>query len=112
MKTSAREEGTESFSLFQLLTVVASVFCFSNLRCRDKTSIRKFNFGVFTHGVIPGSSHTQALGISSPGIDEARVMGLAILENCNASEVMDARAPARIRSKHYSARAIIRVTRR
>ena len=26
---------------------------------------------VFTHGVIPRSSHTQALGISSPGIDEA-----------------------------------------
>src|SRR2546430_123657 len=25
---------------------------------------------VFTHGVIPGSSHTQALGISSPRIDE------------------------------------------
>ena len=30
---------------------------------------------VFTHGVIPGSSHTQALGISSPGIDEALLMG-------------------------------------
>jgi hypothetical protein len=27
------------------------------------------------HGVIPGSSHTQALGISSPGIDEARPKG-------------------------------------
>jgi hypothetical protein len=40
------------------------------------------NFCVFTHGVIPGSSHTQALGISSPGIDEARVMSLAIMENC------------------------------
>jgi hypothetical protein len=26
---------------------------------------------VFTHGVIPGSSHTQALVISSPEIDEA-----------------------------------------
>src|SRR3989475_6211592 len=25
---------------------------------------------VFTHGVIPGSSHTPALGISSPGIDK------------------------------------------
>ena len=56
MKTSAREEGAESFSLFQLLTVVASLFCFSKLRCRDKTSIRKFNFGVFTRpgpGVQP-----------------------------------------------------------
>ena len=30
---------------------------------------------VFTHGVIPGLSHTQALGISSPGIDEAHLMG-------------------------------------
>ena len=30
---------------------------------------------VFTHGVIPGSSHTQALGISSPRIDEAHLMG-------------------------------------
>jgi hypothetical protein len=29
---------------------------------------------VFTHGVIPGSSHTQALGISSPRI-EAHLMG-------------------------------------
>jgi hypothetical protein len=32
------------------------------------------SFGVFTHGVIPGSSHTQALGISSPRI-EAHLMG-------------------------------------
>ena len=31
---------------------------------------------VFTHGVIPGSSHSKALGISSPGrIDEAHLMG-------------------------------------
>jgi Family of unknown function (DUF6065) len=30
---------------------------------------------IFTHGVIPGSSHTQALGISSPGIDEVHLMG-------------------------------------
>jgi len=29
----------------------------------------------FAHGVIPGSSHIKALGISSPGIDEARLMG-------------------------------------
>jgi len=27
--------------------------------------------GLFTHGVIPGSSHTKALGISSPATDEA-----------------------------------------
>ena len=30
---------------------------------------------VFTHGVIPGSSHAEALGIGSPGIDEAHLMG-------------------------------------
>jgi hypothetical protein len=30
---------------------------------------------VITHGVIPGSSHTQALGISSPRIDKAHLMG-------------------------------------
>jgi hypothetical protein len=30
---------------------------------------------VFTHGIIPGSSHTQALGISSPRTDEAHLMG-------------------------------------
>src|SRR6266436_2096108 len=29
----------------------------------------------FTHGVIPGSSHTPALRISSPGIDKAHLMG-------------------------------------
>ena len=29
----------------------------------------------FQHGVIPGSSHTQALGISSPGLDGAHLMG-------------------------------------
>jgi transposase len=34
---------------------------------------------VFTHGVIPGSSHIQALGISSPKIDKAP-WGLAIME--------------------------------
>jgi hypothetical protein len=28
-----------------------------------------------THGVIPGSNHTQALGISSPRIDEVHLMG-------------------------------------
>ena len=51
-----------------------------------KKHFRDFSiFRVFTHGVIPGSSHTQALGISSPGIDEARVMGLAIMENCNGA---------------------------
>src|SRR6516225_10669716 len=31
---------------------------------------------VFTHGVIPGSSHTQALGISSPGIDKTHPRAL------------------------------------
>src|SRR3989475_10895526 len=31
---------------------------------------------VFTHGVIPGSSHTPALGISSPGIDKAHLRAL------------------------------------
>jgi hypothetical protein len=29
----------------------------------------------FQHGVIPGSRHTQALGISSPRIDEVHLMG-------------------------------------
>jgi hypothetical protein len=33
---------------------------------------------VLTHGVIPGQSHTEALGISSPGIDEAQPLGLAM----------------------------------
>jgi hypothetical protein len=33
---------------------------------------------VFTHGVIPGQSHTEALGISSLGIDEAHLLGLAM----------------------------------
>src|SRR6516165_8306107 len=31
--------------------------------------------GLLQHGVIPGSSHTQALGISSPGLDGAYLMG-------------------------------------
>src|SRR5215813_2841654 len=31
--------------------------------------------GVLTHGVIPGSSHTPAWGISSPAIDKAHLMG-------------------------------------
>src|SRR5262245_63402118 len=30
---------------------------------------------VFTHGVIPGSSHTPALGISSPGIEQGSPHG-------------------------------------
>lgn len=30
---------------------------------------------LFTHGVIRGACHTKALGISSPGIDEAILMG-------------------------------------
>jgi hypothetical protein len=30
---------------------------------------------VFIHGVIPGWSHTQALGISSPSIAEVHLMG-------------------------------------
>jgi hypothetical protein len=34
--------------------------------------------GVFTHGVIPGQSHTEALRISSPGIDEAHLLGPAM----------------------------------
>src|SRR6516164_6653181 len=34
--------------------------------------------GYVTHGVIPGQSHTEALGISSPGIDEAHPLGLAM----------------------------------
>jgi hypothetical protein len=32
---------------------------------------------IFTHGVIPGQSHTEALRISSPGIDEAHLLGPA-----------------------------------
>src|SRR6266436_2198581 len=36
----------------------------------------------FTHGVIPGSSHTPALRISSPGIDKAHLMG-----PCNHGEL-------------------------
>src|SRR5262249_32005613 len=30
---------------------------------------------IFTHGVIPGSSHTPALGISSPGIEQGSPHG-------------------------------------
>src|SRR6516165_4384682 len=37
---------------------------------------------VFTHGVIPGSSHTQALGISSPGIDKTHLTGPCNQEDC------------------------------
>src|SRR3981189_1896047 len=33
--------------------------------------------GVSPHGVIPGRSHTEAFRISSPGIDEARLLSLA-----------------------------------
>jgi hypothetical protein len=29
----------------------------------------------FAHGVIPGASHIEALGLSSPGTDEAHLMG-------------------------------------
>src|SRR4030095_9225182 len=36
-------------------------------------SSRRPSEDVFTHGVIPGQSHTEALGISSPGIDEAHL---------------------------------------
>ena len=50
----------------------------------EKIGPRRYS-DFFNMGVIPGSSHTQALGISSPGIDEARVMGLAIMENCNGA---------------------------
>jgi hypothetical protein len=42
---------------------------------RDRPNI---GVRVFTHGVIPGQSHTEALGISSPGIDEAHPLGLAM----------------------------------
>src|ERR1700730_17074572 len=41
--------------------------------------------GVFTHGVIPGLSHTQARGISSSRIDEATSWGLAIKEGRNGA---------------------------
>ena len=48
----------------------------SDLNRPKKNHSRCFStFCVFTHGVIPGSSLTQALGISSPGIDEAHLMG-------------------------------------
>jgi hypothetical protein len=33
---------------------------------------------VLTHGVIPDQSHTEALRISSPGIDEAHLVGPAM----------------------------------
>jgi hypothetical protein len=38
---------------------------------------------VFTHGVIPGSSHTPAQAISSPRIGKARLMG-----TCNHGELL------------------------
>ena len=50
-----------------------------NLENNSTSSLRA---DFFTHGVIPGSSHTQALGISSPGIDEVHLMG-----PCNDGEV-------------------------
>jgi len=42
--------------------------------CRGR-SVHCSRPSVLTHGVIPGSSHTPALGISSPGIDKAHLMG-------------------------------------
>jgi hypothetical protein len=53
---------------------LASVFDFGYV---EKSHSHRFSvFRVFTHGVIPGSSHTEAQGISSPGVDEAHLMGL------------------------------------
>src|SRR5215813_5420835 len=41
------------------------------------------NFGLLQHGVIPGSCHTRAQGISSPGTHEAIRCGLAKMESDN-----------------------------
>ena len=56
------ENGTQK--KLRLSAQMPAVFC---ARCQYEA--------FFTHGVIPGSSHTQALGISSPGIDEVHLMG-------------------------------------
>jgi hypothetical protein len=40
---------------------------------------------LFTHGVIPGQSHTEAPRISSPGIDEGRFWALQRQESCNGA---------------------------
>ena len=48
-----------------------------------------FKQRVFTHGVIPGQSHTEALGISSPGIDEAHLLGLAMIGELQWSIMSD-----------------------
>src|SRR5215467_3545676 len=37
------------------------------------------------HGVIPGSCHTKAQGISSPGTHEAIRCGLATMERCDGT---------------------------
>src|SRR5262245_65093802 len=41
----------------------------SNMQFLQNVSTSAASAGVLTHGVIPGSSHTPALGISSPGIE-------------------------------------------
>src|SRR6266487_6031283 len=46
-----------------------------DLNAQFRRDVSTWGAGVFPHGVIPGSSHTPALGISSPGIDEAHLKG-------------------------------------
>ena len=85
METPAREDRAELLSQLSYLYTVGQRFLFFKLTKSRRTFCVKFQVGVFTHGVIPGSSHTQALGISSQGNNEARFMGLAIMEGCNGA---------------------------
>src|SRR3977135_1992198 len=77
VKTCASRERAELFSPFSSFDHDGQCCSFLIQRNRDKLSTRKFEVGVFTHGVIPGRSHTEAFRISSPGIDEARLLSLA-----------------------------------
>jgi hypothetical protein len=78
VKTCTSRERAEFVSLFSTFDGDCLSGSFLIQRNRDKLSTRKFDVGVFTHGVIPGQGHTEALGISSPGIDEAHLLGLAM----------------------------------
>jgi hypothetical protein len=58
VKTCAGEEDAELHSLLSSPDGVHQRCCFSNRQNRDKLSIRKFNFGVFTQ---PGPEADQRL---------------------------------------------------
>src|SRR6266480_1912113 len=58
------------------------------VRRSDRLTARKSspgNFGLLQHGVIPGSCHTKAQGISSPGSMRLSSCGLATMESCDGT---------------------------